>query len=135
MLVLPKPDGFTAEEWEKAELEAMKEIIGLYGKTWHFWQVDLNHELPLGRRVQSLISFDRDVRWLTKVVGYPKLMGSLTSKDQVDFQAVLAERNRRHDVDHVQKARARQDLVAPGIHQSKLTCHSVFGVCCCLVCS
>lgn len=57
-------------------------------------------------------------------------MGSLTSKDQVDLQAVLAERNKRHDVDHENKARARKDLVAPGIHQSKLLYYSVFGIPC-----
>jgi hypothetical protein len=26
--------------WEVAETEEMKEVIGLYGKTYHFWQVD-----------------------------------------------------------------------------------------------
>jgi hypothetical protein len=48
MLVFPKPDGWDTEEWEKAELAAMKEVVGLYGKTWHFWQTDLGHEVPLG---------------------------------------------------------------------------------------
>lgn len=48
MLVLPKPENIELEEWEKAELEAMKEVVGLYGKTWHFWQPDRGDELPLG---------------------------------------------------------------------------------------
>lgn len=48
MLVLPKPSGMSSEEWEKAEVEAMNEVVGLYGKTWHFWQVDKGDELPLG---------------------------------------------------------------------------------------
>ena len=48
MLILPKPSGAEPDEWEKAELEAMKEIVGLYGKTWHTWQVDRDDELPLG---------------------------------------------------------------------------------------
>ena len=48
MLVLPKPAAMPTEEWEKAEVEAMNEIAGLYGKTWHFWQVDEGDELPLG---------------------------------------------------------------------------------------
>ncbi len=26
----------------------MNEVIGLYGKTWHFWQVDKGAQLPLG---------------------------------------------------------------------------------------
>ncbi len=48
MLVLPKPAAMSSEEWEKAEVEAMNEVVGLYGKTWHFWQVDKGDELPLG---------------------------------------------------------------------------------------
>lgn len=48
MLVLPKPAAMSSEEWEKAEVEAMDEVVGLYGKTWHFWQVDKGDELPLG---------------------------------------------------------------------------------------
>ncbi len=48
MLVCPKPNGWEVEDWEKAELAAMNEVVGLYGKTWHFWQIDLGHELPLG---------------------------------------------------------------------------------------
>jgi len=49
MLILPKPADKTEEEWEAAELEAMKEIISLYGKTWHFWEVDSGHQYPFGR--------------------------------------------------------------------------------------
>lgn len=49
MLILPKPTGMSSEEWEKAEVEAMHEVIGLYGKTWYFWQVDKGDELPLGK--------------------------------------------------------------------------------------
>lgn len=48
MLILPKPTDFGKDNWENAELEAMKELSGLYGKTWHFWQVDRGDELPLG---------------------------------------------------------------------------------------
>ena len=48
MLVLPKPSGISSEEWDKAEVNAMNEVIGLYGKTWHFWQIDKGDELPLG---------------------------------------------------------------------------------------
>ena len=34
MLILPKPADYGEAEWEAVELEAMKEIVGLYGKTW-----------------------------------------------------------------------------------------------------
>ena len=40
MLILPKPAGTEPDEWEKTELEGIKEFAGLYGKTGHTWQVD-----------------------------------------------------------------------------------------------
>src|SRR4029077_18667597 len=33
---------------EAAEKDLMKVLIGTYGKTWHFWQVDRGDKLPLG---------------------------------------------------------------------------------------
>jgi len=50
--------------WEVAETEEMKSIVGLYGKTWHFWQVDRGDEMPLGE---------------------PELMGSFTGDPQVSL--------------------------------------------------
>lgn len=96
MLVLPKPSGISSEEWEKAEVDAMNEVIGLYGKTWHFWQVDKGDELPLGR---------------------PTLMGSITNSAQVDLADSLAKRNEKHGVHHEDKATARKHIEPPGIHQ------------------
>lgn len=49
MLIHPKPANHDYDEWEKAELAAMQEVMGLYGKTWHFWQVDRGDQLPLGK--------------------------------------------------------------------------------------
>lgn len=61
MLILPNPTVPDAV-WTVAETEEMKEVIGLYGKTFHFWQTDRGDELPLGM---------------------PVLMGSFTRDDQV----------------------------------------------------
>jgi len=61
MLILPNPT-VPGAVWEIPETEEMKEVVGLYGKTWHFWQVDRGDEIPLGR---------------------PELMGSFTSDEQV----------------------------------------------------
>ncbi len=61
MLILPNPNVPDAI-WEVAETEEMKEVIGLYGKTYHFWQVDRGDVLPLGK---------------------PELMMSFTSDEQV----------------------------------------------------
>lgn len=54
--------------WEVAETAEMQEIVGLYGKTFHFWQVDRGDELPLGM---------------------PQLMMSFTEDEQVSFLIAL----------------------------------------------
>ncbi|OZJ06315.1 hypothetical protein BZG36_00726 [Bifiguratus adelaidae] len=95
MLVLPKPSYVTQDEWELAERQAMKEVVGLYGKTWHFWQIDRGDELPLG---------------------YPKLMGSLTDHIQVDLDLALAERDMKFGVNYKDKAKSRETIACPGVH-------------------
>lgn len=95
MLVLPRPEGVDPEEWERAETEAMKEVIGLYGKTWHFWQIDRGDPVPMG---------------------YPTLMGSLTDASQIDLEKSLADRDARFGIDHNEKAKRRAGIQCPGIH-------------------
>jgi hypothetical protein len=40
-LVMPKPAGslMPTKLWEIAETKEMEEVVNLYGKTWHMWQV------------------------------------------------------------------------------------------------
>jgi Protein of unknown function (DUF1264) len=45
--------------WEVAETEEMREVIGLYGKTYHFWQVGRGDTLPLGKP-ELMMSFTLD---------------------------------------------------------------------------
>ncbi|KAI9729731.1 MAG: hypothetical protein M1834_006682 [Cirrosporium novae-zelandiae] len=97
MLILPKPADKTAEEWEQAELEAMKEITTLYGKTWHFWQVDKGDQYPLGS---------------------PVLMGSLTQPSQCDLDTALEKRNKDFGVHHADKAKKREDISHFDIHDA-----------------
>ena len=40
MLIMPGPDVLPTTAWELAETKEMEDVIGLYGKTYHFWQVD-----------------------------------------------------------------------------------------------
>ena len=96
---MPTPSTHKGHEdkLEKLETEAMKEVIGGYGKTWHFWEVDKEHELPLG---------------------HPKLMGSLTGLAQTNMDEVLKDKNRRGDVDRKDKAKKREEIKAPGIHEN-----------------
>jgi hypothetical protein len=48
MLFMPKPSAIPETVWLTAETKAMEEIITLYGKTFHFWEVDKGDTLPLG---------------------------------------------------------------------------------------
>lgn len=99
MLIMPTPDSHKGrdKEWESLETEAMKELVGMYGKLYHFWQVDRGDELPLGE---------------------PKLMGSLTDHRQCDIQKALKDRNERFGVDHEKKAELRKDIPQPDIHEN-----------------
>lgn len=58
MLILPNPT-VPNKTWEIAETEEMKQVIGLYGKTYHFWQVDKGDVLPLGKP-ELMMSFTKD---------------------------------------------------------------------------
>jgi hypothetical protein len=59
-----------------AENQDMQKLVGTYGKTFHTWQVDLGHELPLGP---------------------PQLMMAATGDGQVD-PAVVAARDEEYGV-------------------------------------
>lgn len=95
ILVLPKPERAGPEKWEVAETEAMKEVVGLYGKTWHFWQVDRGDQLLLG---------------------HPVLMASLTKSTQIDLGLALLDRNARFGVDHKKKAKNRSSIEHHDVH-------------------
>jgi hypothetical protein len=58
MLILPNRV-IPSAVWEVAETAEMREIIGLYGKTFHFWQVDRGDELPLGMP-ELMMAFTKD---------------------------------------------------------------------------
>lgn len=90
MLVIPNIS-------DEDELEAMKEITTLYGKTWHFWQVDRGDDLPLG---------------------YPVLMGSLTEYGQVDLDKTLESRDRELNVNYREKAEQRKQVPNHKVHKN-----------------
>lgn len=96
MLILPTPESHKGREdaWEKLETEAMKEVVGWYGKTFHTWQVDVHEDIPMGM---------------------PVLMGSLTGSEQIDIDKVLKDRNQRFGVDHRRKAEVRKEIEVPGV--------------------
>jgi hypothetical protein len=99
VLTMPTPSTHKGHEGNRENLEtgAMKEAIGWYGKTWHFWEVDKGHELPLG---------------------HPKLMGSLTRLAEMDTDEVLKDKNTRGDVGRKDKAKKREGIKESGIHEN-----------------
>ncbi len=74
-----------------AEHAVMADLAGTYGKTWHTWQVDRNHDFPMG---------------------IPQLMMGFTRDNQVD-QQMLADRDKRFGVSTRDEKCYRADLVAP----------------------
>ncbi|KAL8675538.1 MAG: hypothetical protein Q9168_000050 [Polycauliona sp. 1 TL-2023] len=74
--------------------EEMEQVIGLYGKTYHFWQVDRGDKLPLGK---------------------PELMGSFTSQEQLP-EGLLAERDERYGISSKQKQEKRAYIEEPEVH-------------------
>lgn len=102
MLIMPSPistSGIPVPTalWEQAENVEMREVIGWYGKTFHFWQIDRGDKLPLGM---------------------PKLMGSFTEKESFPphFEQALEDRDKRYGTDCRHKAEIRKDIPVPELH-------------------
>lgn len=101
MLVMPAPAGVPKPAWEAAETAEMRDIVPIYGKTYHFWQVDRGDPVPMGP---------------------PQLMGSFTSPENVKLahkdglDGLLKERNERFGVDHREKAKKREDIAGVEKH-------------------
>lgn len=76
MLVMPQPSALIPQAlWDKAETAEMEQVVELYGKVYHLWQVDRGDKLPLGK---------------------PQLMTSLTRVDQLPgLEKVMDERDKR----------------------------------------
>ncbi len=74
-----------------AEHALMEKLVHTYGKTWHTWHTDLDKNLPLG---------------------VPQLMMGFTADGQADPRMV-ADRDRRLEVDSAQKKKERADIPAP----------------------
>ncbi|KAJ4290460.1 hypothetical protein N0V90_010677 [Kalmusia sp. IMI 367209] len=98
MLIMPKPSAVPEVAWEVAENKEMEEVIQLYGKVYHLWQVDRGDTLPLGE---------------------PKLMTSYTEANQMPggFEKVVAERDARFGSDWTRKKETRGYIGEPKIHE------------------
>jgi uncharacterized protein DUF1264 len=82
----------------------MKDLILVYGKTYHFWQVDRGDSVPMGP---------------------PELMGAFNSDASVKkahssgLKGLLAERDARFNINHGEKAEQREDIAVPTLHPGK----------------
>ncbi|TDZ29221.1 Oil body-associated protein 1A [Colletotrichum spinosum] len=94
MLIMPQAT-LPEAMWQTAENEEMAEVVRLYGKVYHLWQVDRGDELPLGE---------------------PQLMTSFTAPGQLDFERRVAERDRRFKSDYKRKQEARKHIASPAVH-------------------
>jgi hypothetical protein len=95
MLIMPKPAGVPDATWEVAETKEMEDVIGIYGKVYHLWQVDKGDRLPMGE---------------------PQLMTSFIAQDQLDFDRLIGERDARFGSDWKQKKVKREYIAEPEIH-------------------
>lgn len=95
MLIMPTPAGVPSSAWEAAETAEMRDITPIYGKTYHFWQIDRGDPVPMGP---------------------PQLMGSFISPEAVEaakpggLDELLGDRDRRFGVDYRQKAKKREGI-------------------------
>lgn len=103
MLIMPKPTGIVPQAaWEKAERTEMEQVVTLYGKIYHLWQVDRGDKLPLGE---------------------PQLMTSFTEESQFpDMEKVLDERDQRFPgADWRAKRESRKDIPVPELHPGRFS--------------
>lgn len=95
MLIMPQPQLVPSRAWEAAETKEMEDVVELYGKVYHLWQVDKGDKLPLGE---------------------PKLMTSFTAADQFDFERMVGDRDARFGSDWKRKKELREGIKEPSIH-------------------
>lgn len=97
MLIMPQPSPLVPQAaWEAAETAEMRDVVELYGKVYHLWQVDKGHKIPLGE---------------------PKLMTSFTASEQMpDFEEIVGERDARFGSDWKRKKEIREGIKEPNIH-------------------
>lgn len=76
---------------EVAEHELMERLVGTYGKTFHTWHTDMQHELP---------------------IGVPQIMMGFTADDQID-KTMVAARDARFGVSTEKKRADRADIDTP----------------------
>ena len=100
ILIMPTPSTIPTKVWEVAETKEMEQVVGLYGKTYHFWQVDRGDTVPMGE---------------------PQLMMSFTEEAQVGkWMETVKERDEKFKVSTEEKRGKREYIEEPQIHEGRL---------------
>jgi hypothetical protein len=95
MLIMPKPKGVPDAVWETAETKEMEDVIGIYGKVYHLWQVDKGDKLPMGA---------------------PQLMTSFIADNQMNFEEAVGKRDEKFGSDWKRNKAKREYITEPEIH-------------------
>jgi hypothetical protein len=96
MLIMPRPAAVPSAVWEAAETKEMEDVVVLYGKAFHLWQVDRGDKLPLGE---------------------PQLMTSFAEEGQFrNFEEMVGDRDERFGDDWKRKKDIREGIAAPDVH-------------------
>ena len=99
MVFMPRPSLVPTSLWEVAEKNEMEQLIGLYGKTYHLWQVDRGDTVPMGEA---------------------QLMTSFTEEEQIErFRDVIKDRDERFGITMTAKAEGRKHIYEPHVHEGK----------------
>ncbi|KAL3459505.1 DUF1264-domain-containing protein [Aspergillus heterothallicus] len=100
MLIMPTPAGMPNAAWEVAETSEMRDVIPLYGKTYHFWQVDRGDPVPMGRP-ELMLSFTDEGKVRNAVEGgLDELVKSRDERFGVD---TATKREKRAGIEPVEK--------------------------------
>lgn len=105
MLIMPQPNPLVPQAvWDKAETAEVGEVVKLYGKVYHLWQVDRGDKLPLGE---------------------PQLMTSITEPGQLNgLEQLLDERDKKFPgCDWRKKKEIRKGIEEPQIHPGECSLH------------
>ncbi|KAI9373492.1 hypothetical protein BJX61DRAFT_502339 [Aspergillus egyptiacus] len=100
MLIMPTPAGMPNAAWEVAETSEMRDIIPLYGKTYHFWQIDRGDKLPMGEP-QLMLSFTDEEKVQNAVPGG---LGELVkARDEMFGVDTGTKAEKRADIESIEK--------------------------------
>jgi hypothetical protein len=100
MLIMPTPAGMPNAAWEIAETSEMRDVIPLYGKTYHFWQVDRGDKVPMGAP-ELMLSFTDESKVKQAVPG--GLDDLVRGRDERFGVDTSVKREKRGDIEGVEK--------------------------------